>query len=451
MDDFRKIATEIAADIAAGRLRPGDRLPPQRQFAYDRGIAPSTAGRVYAELVRRGIVAGEVGRGTFVRATTAPPRLALAEPSLGRIDMETNYPILPDQHRLMAPALAVLASRPDAFDAAIRASGPKGTASIRAVAAAALATGDWRPAPDSLLFAGNGRQALAAAFSALVPVGEPIGFEALTYPVARAIAAKLGIVAVPLAMDAEGVRPDAIEAAHRARTLRAIYLQPTLHNPLGTTMSAQRRRDLAHLLARLGGPIVVEDRVYAFLEETAPAPLAHFAPSHVIVVDSLSKRISPGLTLGFLSAPEQLVAALRRALVTGAWSAPGFALEIGARWLSDGTVAALEKAKRADARTRQALAASVLAACKIRANPAAYHLLLDLPRRWRADAYVLAAERQGIAITPASAFAAAASSAPNAVRLALGSPTLEALATSLHALAALVRSEGAPTLTHETG
>ncbi|MGH3460567.1 MAG: GntR family transcriptional regulator, partial [Kribbellaceae bacterium] len=71
MEDYRLIADRLAADVAAGRLRPGDRLPPQRRFARENGIASSTASRVYGELVRRGLAVGEVGRGTFVRAADA--------------------------------------------------------------------------------------------------------------------------------------------------------------------------------------------------------------------------------------------------------------------------------------------------------------------------------------------------------------------------------------------
>ncbi len=365
--------------------------------------------------------------------------------------METNYPVLPDQHRLLAPALAVLATRADALNASMSAPHVQGSASARTAVATALAGQGWDPAPDSLLFAGNGRQALAAAFSALAPVGARIGFEALTYPVARAIATRLGIVAVPLAMDADGLRPDAVEKAHQAAPLHAIYLQPTLQNPLGATMSAQRRADLAKLLECLQGPIAVEDRVYAFLDEAAPPPLAAFAPDHVVVVDSLSKRISPGLTLGFLSAPEHLVSRLAKALISGAWMAQGFSLDIGVRWLSDGTVAALEAAKRADAVARQSMAMAALTGLNIRANPAAYHLLLDLPAPWRADAYVLAAERRGIAITPASAFTVSPGHAPNAVRLALAPPALDELSSSLRTLAALARSEGDPTVSGWTG
>ncbi|WP_327092134.1 winged helix-turn-helix domain-containing protein [Nonomuraea sp. NBC_01738] len=77
MEDYRRVADEVAADIAAGRLRPGDRLPPQRVFARQHAIAASTAARVYQELARRGLTVGEVGRGTFVRAA-APARTPLS-------------------------------------------------------------------------------------------------------------------------------------------------------------------------------------------------------------------------------------------------------------------------------------------------------------------------------------------------------------------------------------
>ncbi|NJA56964.1 GntR family transcriptional regulator, partial [Streptomyces sp. NEAU-H3] len=71
MDEYLRHAHVLASRILSGRLRPGDRLPPQRVYARERGIAASTAARVYGELRRRGLVVGEVGRGTYVRA--APP------------------------------------------------------------------------------------------------------------------------------------------------------------------------------------------------------------------------------------------------------------------------------------------------------------------------------------------------------------------------------------------
>jgi DNA-binding transcriptional MocR family regulator len=419
-------------------LQPGDRLPPQRIFAYERGIAASTAGRVYGELRRRGLVTGETGRGTFVRAVPPFPHAALAEPPAAPVNMETNYPILPDQQAWLAPLLQTIVNSPTALHAALRDISVRGTAAIRDRVARGLDRPGWRPAAESLLFTGNGRQALAAAFSTLVPIGQRIGFEALTYPVAKAITERLGLVAVPLAMDADGLRPDAIEAAHRAGPLRAIYLQPSVHNPLGVTMPMRRRLDIAQLLERLDGPIAVEDSVYAFLE-TAPAPpLRALAPEHVILVDCLSKRIGPGLTLGFLSAPDRFVTDLAAAIGSGAWGPAGFAMDVGVRWLGDGTVAALTDAKRLDAAARQSLARRCLEGLAITANPQAYHLMLDCLDTIRAATLVERAARHGIAITPAAAFAVAPAYAPNAVRIGLANLDRPMLERNLGTLARLL-------------
>src|SRR5436309_13967159 len=116
--EYVKLADAIASDISNGTLRPGDRLPPQRNFAYDRGIAVSTASRVYTELLRRGLVVGEVGRGTFISAD-ARHGIAPREPRGARIDLEFNYPTLPMQSALIAKSLQGL-DRPDALDIALR-------------------------------------------------------------------------------------------------------------------------------------------------------------------------------------------------------------------------------------------------------------------------------------------------------------------------------------------
>src|SRR5688500_15793506 len=101
MEDYKRIADRVAADIAAGRLAAGQRLAPQREFAREQGIADSTAARVYGELVRRGLVVGEVGRGTFVRAARAiEPELA--EPGGAAIDLALNVPVLADQPAMLA-------------------------------------------------------------------------------------------------------------------------------------------------------------------------------------------------------------------------------------------------------------------------------------------------------------------------------------------------------------
>lgn len=436
MEDFRALADRVAADIAGGRLRPGDRLPTQRRFARDRGVAVSTAARVYRELVRRGLAVGEVGRGTFVRAGNPAADVGLGEPARDGVDLELVFPVLPGHAALLGRSLEGLL-RADALQAGLRPAVATGTGPARAAAAEVLARQGWAPDPARVLFAGNGRQAIAAAVAALVPVGGRLGVEALTYPVVRGIAARLGVELVPLGMDADGLLPEAVVAAG---PLRAVYVQPTLHNPLGTTMPARRRAELAAVLDRLDLP-VVEDTIYAFLRD-GPAPLAAALPERTIVVDSLSKRVAPGLTVGYLVPPAALTARVAAALRAGGWTAPAFAVEAATRWSTDGTLRAVQRDKRADAAARQQLVGERLAGWAVRSDPASYHCWWELPVPWRAETFVAAAARRRIAITPAAAFTVGAGHAPNAVRLALGGPPPPVLGWALDALAALAR--GAP-------
>uniref|UniRef100_A0AAU2A319 PLP-dependent aminotransferase family protein n=1 Tax=Streptomyces sp. NBC_00093 TaxID=2975649 RepID=A0AAU2A319_9ACTN len=446
-DDYRRLADRIADDIASGRLRPGERLPPQRAFARRRGIAGSTAGRVYGELVRRGLVVGEVGRGTFVRAAPpAPNGRALAEPVAAtalapRVNMELNYPSAPGQSELLAPALAPLL-RPDVLTEALRPAPADGTPEARAAVAGLLATPGWRPDPDGVLFAGNARQAIAATLASLVRPGGRVGVEALTYPLVKEIAARLGIVLVPLAMDQDGVRPDAVAAAHRSAPLSALYVQPTLHNPTSVTMGEGRKRELARVVRELGVPLV-EDRIWSFLTEPAGAgaPLAAHLPELAHVVDGLSKRVAPGLTVGFLVVPPDRAEAVAAAVRSGGWSAGRFALEAGVRWIEDGTVARLVAAKRVDAARRQRLLARELAEFggAVRSDPYAYYAWWELPASWRADTFTAAVAAHGIAVTPGDAFAVGPQRAPDAVRLGLASAPEPELARALRTLAAVAR------------
>ncbi|MET9083968.1 PLP-dependent aminotransferase family protein [Streptomyces sp. NPDC004237] len=439
MDDFRGIADRIALDIARGRLRTGQRLPPQRAFARRHGIAASTAGRVYAELVRRGLVVGEVGRGTFVRATevTGPGR-SLVEDAGARVNLELNYPSVPGQSELLAPALAPLL-RPDVLTDALRPGAADGTPEAREAVAALLATGDWRPDPGRILFTGNARQAIAAALASLVRPGGRVGVEPLTYPLVKEVAGRLAVTLVPVETDEEGPVIESLLAAHRSAPLSALYLQPALHNPTSATITTGRRLELARAVRDLGLP-VVEDRVWSFLHTGPEPPLATLAPHLVHVVDSLSKRVAPGLTVGFVVVPEGSVGpvgAVAAAVRSGGWGPGAFAVEAAVRWIGDGTVARLVAAKREQAVRRQGLVREALGGFDVRADPRGYFAWWRLPAPWRADSFTAAAAELGIAITPGTAFRVDPKRTPDAVRIGLASAGEPELAGALRTLAAL--------------
>ena len=433
--EYRRIADNLASDILAGRLKPGERLLPQREFAYQHKIAPSTASRVYSELVKRGVVTGEVGRGTYVKSA---PHIgsALLEPAEETIDLQLNVSVLPGQAALMAPALSTLLHS-GAFQSALAPIGGIAHRTGRQTVAEFLARGSWMPHPDHILFAGSGRQAIAAALAAVASIGDRVGVERMTYPVVKGTAARLGIELVPIDMDEDGLCLDSLEAAHRRSPLKAIYFQPSLHNPIGMTMGPQRRAQIAAFLQH-ADVMAIEDAVYAFL--AGDMPFAASAPTHTIVIESLSKRLAPGITLGMLCVPPIMKERVASELRTGGWAAHGFPLAAAIGWILDGTAERVVEAKQNDAKARQVIARNSLAGLLVHGDPRAYHLWLELPGYWRADAFVAAAARRGVAVTPASVFAAEPGYAPKAVRLAPAPPTLDMLSRGLSVLKNLALS-----------
>jgi DNA-binding transcriptional MocR family regulator len=434
MRDYRAVADAVAAEIASGKLSPGMRLPPQRGFAYEQGIAVSTASRVYAELARRGLVTGAVGRGTFVRAPETLRAARNGEVTETAVDLLVAMSMSLEQAALLAPALKPL-SGPAALYGALDALGPFGPKGAGETVAGFLGHKRWTPEPSDILFAGGGRQAIASAVAALCKPGDRIGVEPLTYPAITRLASHLGVDLVPIDIDGEGIDIAALARVHRAKPLAALYIQPSVHNPLGISMKPARREALAQALRKLG-LVCIEDAAFAFLSDAAP--LAAYAPDHVVFVDSMHKRIGPGTGLGFIVAPRQVRDRAAAAMRAGGWIGSSLSMHLVLSWIADGTAARVADLKRQDAHTRQALAAEILRGARRSADRNAFHLWLELPPHWLADAFVSAAALRGVAITPASAFAVTPGNAPNAVRIAISAPPLKELERGLNVLRELL-------------
>ena len=360
----------------------------------------------------------------------------LSEPTAPWVDLEHIFPILPDQEIAIARSLGPMLRR-KAVAGVLDPVPAAGTAQGRNIAARFFCRPGWTPAPDQFLFTGNGKQSIAAAIMALVQPGARLGVEAFTFATVKGLAERLGVTLVPLAIDEDGVCPDRVKAAHRKAPLAALYLQPALHNPLGATMPNARREDLARFV-RDQNLTIIEDCVNTFLADEPP--LAALVPERCVVVDSLSMRIAPGLTVGIAAPPEPLIDRVAKAIGAGAWQAPAFAFNAALRLMGDGTAASFVVAKRKDAAARQAVAKRVLSGFVVKADPRAYHLWLELPKPWRSDQLVVAAMRKGIAVSPSSMFAVREAHAPNAVRIALPWPAMPELQRALEVIARLLRS-----------
>ncbi|MCO5414676.1 PLP-dependent aminotransferase family protein [Ralstonia mojiangensis] len=427
---YQPLVDELAAQISSGRLPPGTRLPTHRQLAQRHGVALVTATRVYAELEAMGLVSGEVGRGTFVRENTLPRGLGIDQQAVaaGVVDLNFNYPSLPGQARLLSRALRKLAGGGD-LDALLRYAPHGGRAHERACVARHLAQRGLPVAPDNVLVVDGAQHGLAVTAMALLKPGDVVAVDALTYPGFKVIAEMLHLELAPLPAAGLGLDLDALERLCARRRVRAVYVMPTLHNPLGWVSGIGWRRQLAAIVRR-HGLIAMEDAAYAFLEDNPPVPLAALAPESTVYVSGLSKSVATGLRFGFVAAPAAWVPQLERAIRATTWNTPAIITSLACAWLDDGTVHRLEAEKRRDAAARQAIARKALAGLTLVTHPASYFVWLALPPEVRADRVAVALQEDGISVSTAEPFATS-KQVPHALRLALGSVALERLDAAL--------------------
>src|ERR1700731_3403793 len=346
---YRAIAEALAADIREGWLTPGTPLPTHRDLAWRLRVTIGTVSRAYAEAERRGLIAGEVGRGTFVRppagAAAIMPGDILGEtrdPDF--IDLTINRPCAAGEGAAMAAALVRLAAETD-LATLLDYQAPAGRREGRVAGATFLQKCGVATTPEQVVATAGGQHAMFCVIGALTRPGDTLAVEALTYPGLRALASLLHLRLTPITLDEEGLIPEALDAACRAAPVRALYTMPTLHNPTTRTMPVTRREALAEV-ARRHDLALIEDDVYGFLLDAPLPPLVHFAPERAFYITSASKSLMPALRIGFVHAPKAQVEPIAAAVRDTIYSAPPLMARIAARWIADGTAERLAEEKR---------------------------------------------------------------------------------------------------------
>ena len=440
---YLAIADEIAADIAAGRLEGGVRLPPQRALAAALGIDFTTVSRAYNEARRRGLVEGRVGQGTYVtarrRSAARPSSGGLAGGLLGGlVDMSMNLPPLFDDPALserMWTDVAPLDQRDP--ELLMRYQPVGGTERDRAAGAAWLKPrlGDLRA--DRLVVCTGAQGALLASVGVLATKGDRICAEALTYPGLRSLAAHMGIELVSVRIDRNGILPDAFEEACARHKPKALYCNPTLHNPTTATLPLERREAIV-AIARRYGVAVIEDDAYGALPANPVPPLAALAPDLVFHIAGLAKCLSPALRIAYLVAPDRSAAVrLEGAIRATVGMTSPLSAAIATRWLEEGTAQAVLGAIRTEAGARQQIAIKSLEDADLLTDREGFHLWLKLPPRWNRGEFTAQLRTAGIGVVASDAFAI--SDPPEAVRLGLGSArTRDELRHSLEVIAGLL-------------
>jgi DNA-binding transcriptional MocR family regulator len=431
---YRRLADGLHAAITEGKVTIGDKLPPQRELAYSLGVSTGTVTRAYELAIRRGDVTAVTGKGSFV-----------ASPAMRNGDTDVNLRInLPADVGQGVDLAAALSQRSAAEFLSYIPFG--GSEADRRAGAAYMKLGGVTASPDNLIVTAGGQHALTTALMVATKPGDTILCEPFTFAGFLDYARLTDRQIVAISADKDGIRPTAFEELCKKHQPAAAFLTPTAQNPTGMNLPEKRRRAIAKSALK-HGLTLIEDGIY---DPLMPEPLVSFhelLPEQTLYIASLSKTVAPGLRVGYLLCPPAFRDAANDMQHLLGMGPPQAMANLTTTLIESGSAETITRAQAKEVAARQKRARTILGQPDSDENAYAPHFWLPLPKAWTPDQFVVAAEADGVLVSPSSHFAADARSneaGADYVRLALGAaPDRKTLECALAKLAHLL--EKAPT------
>lgn len=434
------VVDALEADIRNGALKPGQQLPTHRELADIIGVNVSTITRSYKEAERRGLVSGTVGRGTFVSAdvNTVTSLIRMESGDSEPLEMGLVYPLYEVELDIRERFIELL--RTKKVEEYLKYTDPLGLPEHRAVGAYWAKRYGLAAKPEDIVVCAGSQHAITCCLLSLFQAGDRIAVESLTYPGIKTLAGMLGIRLVPIAMDDEGMLPEALDAACRRDIIRGIYLMPGMQNPTTASMSQKRREAVTEIILR-HGLTLLEDDAYSYTRGGQPAPLSSMLPENSVFIAGVSKVLYAGLRVAFVAAPKQMNLRIAKAVLNTVWMAPTLNAAFAAECIMDGTADRIMVAKLEAAGRRNDLAKKLLQGYSCKGSDTGFFMWLDLPGHWSGKEFELKARGAGVNVFSAEKFAVGVTS-PDALRISLTGPaTIEELQKGLSIIRELMEGE----------
>ena len=473
----RQIRSHLERLIREGLLGPGVKLPATREMARDLGVNRTTVATAYEDLVAAGWARAHVGQGTFVVDQPAE-RAALAAPPRPRLDWSpvisrrAQVMVADARRRLAAPQagratpglISFAGGMPDSdffptdgfrrvLNDVVREEGrellqyhpPGGYLPLREYLAGYLLRFGVEARPEEILIVNGSQQGFDVVARTLVDPGDTVAIEQPSYPRAMQVFRAFGAELRPIPMTGGGLSVAHLERVLERERPKLLYCQPSAHNPTGLSMSATARRRLVEVAWQHRLPIV-EDGFDGTLYygERPPAPLkALDTAGQVIYIGTFSKTLFPGLRLGWIVAPAELIERLEIAkqladIHTSALLQAAVYHFCRRRLLDRHQAHVLREYGRRREALLAALRAHMPTGVTWTETQGGFSLLVTLPEGLDAGALAPRAAARGVAFTPGAAFFVDDEGA-NTLRLSFSALPVSQIDEGVRRLAEVVR------------
>ncbi|WP_244816288.1 PLP-dependent aminotransferase family protein [Caballeronia sp. Lep1P3] len=335
---YRQVLELMQQAILTGQLAPGTKLPSSRTLALDLGIARNTVLHVYEQLTAEGYVTSTTGSGTYVADTA--PRDGASSP--GRMHADDDAPrkpcilskrgerliaqagVAPKQWGAFMPGVPDVAEFPShtwsrlqsrlwkraSPDLLTYAPGGGYRPLRRALSDYLRVARSVKCTPDQIIITTGIHQSIDLAVRLLADAGDRAWVEEPCYWGVRSVLQSSGLTLVPVPVDDEGLNP---APRDMAAPPRIALVTPSHQYPLGMVMSLARRRALLEFARQHGVWIIEDDYDSEFRYGSRPLSSLQGLDDagQVIYVGSLGKMLFPGLRMGYMVVPENLVDTFR--------------------------------------------------------------------------------------------------------------------------------------------
>jgi GntR family transcriptional regulator/MocR family aminotransferase len=436
----QRICEAIKGRIASGLLGPGARLPSTRSLATEWGVSRTTVTAAYEQLIAEGYLETRQGARAQVAPGLTPPATPQEQPTRSgvpdrlsaygqrladftlppgsggeRFATDFRYGDLAgaDFPRLAwrkAVTTALLRSQQR-----LRYGDPCGSPDLRTALQGYL----WRARglrcePDQIVVVNGSQQGIDLCARLLLDPGDRVVMEDPGYNLARQAFSAAGADVIPVAVDREGMRTGELPAA------RLAYTTPSHQFPLGSVMSAGRRRDLLAWAQRTGAYVIEDDYDSEYRFDIVPIPplQALDGAGRVVYLGTVSKTLSPTLRLGYLVVPAALTAILAEAKRLADRHTPTLEQEALADLIGNGGYERhVRRVRRRNGQRRAALLAALSATLgdevTVVGADAGLHVVVWLNRvpRTQEDVLIVRARAAGLGVYPVSPLYARATAA----------------------------------------
>lgn len=443
MSLYLAIVDALERDIKNGILKPGDKLPTQRELAKIVGVNLTTVTRAYKEATKRGLIFASVGNGTYISNDLGMHTALLDATSDNtstvfhqRFDIGLAKPLEyldPD----IRPIVSEIMKSKD-FMQYLRYTPPQGFLSHREIAASWISHFHIHADASHILITSGTNHALTCILSALFKPGDKLAVDCYTYPGIKAVAKRFGILLEAIDMDEEGMTPASLWNTCHRTTIKGVYTMPFIQNPTGAIRSEKRTQQLLSIIKKYQ-LISIEDDMYGYLLPTTQVPLAAYYPENSIFISGMSKVCYPGLRTSFVVAPDNYYNLICQAIIDTISMTSSMNVAIICYCITNNLVDTIAEKKRAELALRETLLYKLIDPNYITYSKGSMFAWIRLPNYWTPKSITKACAELGVTIMPAEKFVVGSLAPLSHIRISLSAAnTLLSFKKGLTILADLI-------------